>query len=310
MLDRGRRPSSAWPGPRAGRAAAPARRACCWSTPSSGRRAPWPRRCNRLADIAPSLRVLTTGRHPSALPGERVWPVAPLDVPPADDRDRPRRGRRATRRSRCSSTGCARSAASRWTRGEVGALVDLVRRLGGLPLAIELAAARGRVLDLNEILDRYGDRVLDLAGPQSRGASPPGGDGQPARRGRRQLPACWSRTSSSRCAGCRCSATAGRSSWPRRCSPTTAAAPSRRPGPAARPARRARPGQRARRRAGSGSGCSTWCATTPTERAAADGELAAIRRRHAEVIARLAGRIAPDLAGANLHRARSRGWTT
>jgi predicted ATPase len=32
-------------------------------------------------------------------------------------------------------------------------------------LALELAAARGRVLDVNEILHRYGDRVLDLAGP-------------------------------------------------------------------------------------------------------------------------------------------------
>ncbi|MFD0787879.1 XRE family transcriptional regulator, partial [Micromonospora azadirachtae] len=53
------------------------------------------------------------------------------------------------------------------------AIAALVRRLGGLPLAIELVAARGRVLDPAELLDRYGDRVLDLTTPdgyaQSRG---------------------------------------------------------------------------------------------------------------------------------------------
>src|SRR5690606_23753397 len=45
---------------------------------------------------------------------------------------------------------------------EVPALIGLVRRLGGLPLALELAAAHGRLLRLPEILQRYGDRVLDL----------------------------------------------------------------------------------------------------------------------------------------------------
>jgi predicted ATPase/DNA-binding XRE family transcriptional regulator len=125
---------------------------------------------NRLADMAPSLRVLTTGRHPVGAPGERVFPVAPLVVPPADTEidldvvaaypaaalflERLRRVRREP-----------------LDAGEVGALVDLVRRLGGLPLAISIAAARGRILDLNELLDRYGDRVLDLVGPQSRGVS-------------------------------------------------------------------------------------------------------------------------------------------
>ena len=39
---------------------------------------------NRLADMAPNLRVLATGRHPVGAPGERVYPVAPLVVPPAD----------------------------------------------------------------------------------------------------------------------------------------------------------------------------------------------------------------------------------
>nr|BFE66880.1 hypothetical protein GCM10020092_001810 [Actinoplanes digitatis] len=52
---------------------------------------------------------------------------------------------------------------------EVAPLSALVRRLGGLPIALELAAARGRVLTVAEILDRYGDRVLDLSGPPAEG---------------------------------------------------------------------------------------------------------------------------------------------
>ncbi|MDG4822218.1 tetratricopeptide repeat protein [Asanoa sp. WMMD1127] len=120
---------------------------------------------HKLTAVAPSLRILATGRHPIGLPGERVWPVVPLEVPPADDLDlaavsnypavalfldRLRRVRRDP-----------------LEKGEVGALIRLVRRLGGLPLAIELAAARGRVLDMNQILDRYGHRLLDLAGPET-----------------------------------------------------------------------------------------------------------------------------------------------
>jgi predicted ATPase/DNA-binding XRE family transcriptional regulator len=117
-----------------------------------------------LAGAAPTLRVLATGRHPIGLPGERVWPVAPLEVPPADvqaDLD-------AVVGYPAAALFLARLRQVRrepLEPDEVGALVGLVRKLGGLPLALELAAARGRVLDLNEILNRYGDRVLDLAGP-------------------------------------------------------------------------------------------------------------------------------------------------
>ncbi|MDI5943918.1 AAA family ATPase, partial [Micromonospora sp. DH15] len=39
---------------------------------------------HRLAGAVPTLRVLVTGRHPVGVPGERVWPVPPLDVPPPE----------------------------------------------------------------------------------------------------------------------------------------------------------------------------------------------------------------------------------
>ena len=119
---------------------------------------------HRLTVSVPTLHILTTGRHPVGLPGERVWPVSPLEVPPADA---------PAELSEAAGYPAVALFLARLRQvrrdplhpDEVGALVGLVRRLGGLPLAIELAAARGRILDLNEILDRYGDRLLDLVGP-------------------------------------------------------------------------------------------------------------------------------------------------
>jgi predicted ATPase/DNA-binding XRE family transcriptional regulator len=118
---------------------------------------------SQLLQQIPALRFLATGRHPIGLSAERVWPLAPLVAPPpeagttmADVRVYPAVALFLDR--------LARVRRAPVEPDEVGPLATLVRRLGGLPLAIELAAARGRVLTVGEILDRYGDRVLDLAG--------------------------------------------------------------------------------------------------------------------------------------------------
>ncbi|TBL43296.1 XRE family transcriptional regulator [Verrucosispora sp. SN26_14.1] len=131
---------------------------------------------HRLVGGVPSLRVLVTGRHPVGLPGERVRPVSPLDVPPPGGTDP---ATLATSPAVVLFT--ARLAQVRPeppSDAELPALASLVRRLGGLPLAIELMAARGRLLDLTELLDRYGDRVLDL---DTSGAARGGWEAGPSR---------------------------------------------------------------------------------------------------------------------------------
>ncbi|MDR7280087.1 ATP-binding protein [Catenuloplanes atrovinosus] len=116
-----------------------------------------------LTESAPDLHVLATGRHPIGLPGEHVWPVGPLETPPADAPARPEE-------IAAYPAAALFLARLRQVRREpimdeeAVALGALLRRLGGLPLALELAAARGRLLDIDEILQRYGDRVLDLSG--------------------------------------------------------------------------------------------------------------------------------------------------
>lgn len=108
-----------------------------------------------LLERAPRLRFLATGRQPAGLAEERVWPVVPLATPPvglsvemvAELVPYPAIGLFLERLGRVRRT--------RLARHEIDPLAALVRRLGGLPLAIELAAARGRVLTIPEILAGY-----------------------------------------------------------------------------------------------------------------------------------------------------------
>lgn len=121
--------------------------------------------------VPPAVQIMTTGRAPLGVPGERVWPLPPLAVPPlavppagelADLAEVARHPATALFLDRLARVRTEPPGAD-----EIPALIGLVRRLDGLPLAIELAAAQGRLLRLPEILQRYGDRMLDLGGDRS-----------------------------------------------------------------------------------------------------------------------------------------------
>jgi predicted ATPase len=134
---------------------------------------------------APDLTMLITSRHPLGVPGEIHRRVEPLDLPPAApepadlDLDPDDGGVSASTLEDLRSYPAVALFLHRLyevrpepvQEHDAPVLAELVRRLGGLPLALELAAARGRVLDLPELLERYRDRVLDLAHVEPEGAT-------------------------------------------------------------------------------------------------------------------------------------------
>ncbi|MEX0170943.1 BTAD domain-containing putative transcriptional regulator [Streptomyces sp. LMG1-1-1.1] len=91
----------------------------------------------------PGLRVLATSREPLGVPGEVLRPLGPL---PAE-----------TALRLFGERGAAVRPGFR-TEEDPEAAAEIVRRLDGLPLAIELAAARLRMLTLRQIADRLDDR--------------------------------------------------------------------------------------------------------------------------------------------------------
>ncbi len=105
----------------------------------------------RLLRWSPEVVVLATSREPIGLPGERVVPVAPLG---ADGQG----GALTLLRERAVAAGAVLSPA------EDAALVEICDRLDGLPLAIELAAARCSTLGVEGVLRGLDDRFQVLRG--------------------------------------------------------------------------------------------------------------------------------------------------
>ncbi|HEX5086401.1 MAG TPA: BTAD domain-containing putative transcriptional regulator [Nocardioides sp.] len=106
----------------------------------------------RLLDAAPALRVLCTSQVPLGVEGEVVFDLEPLQLSDAVEL--------FTRRA----------AAQRLPRtsGDDDPVSELCRSLDGLPLAIELAAARTKTLSITEITRRLDDRFSVLSDPTSR----------------------------------------------------------------------------------------------------------------------------------------------
>ncbi|MFC4115250.1 LuxR C-terminal-related transcriptional regulator [Nonomuraea zeae] len=118
-----------------------------------------------VADVlraAPGVRVLATSREPLSVPGEHVVPVPSLDLP--RDGVPLARLRQNEAVLLFAARAAAASGAFELTAANQAAVADLCRRLDGLPLAIELAAVRTRVLTAEQILDRLTDRFGLLTG--------------------------------------------------------------------------------------------------------------------------------------------------
>jgi predicted ATPase/DNA-binding SARP family transcriptional activator len=116
-----------------------------------------------LVVSCPELTVLATSREPLGVSGEVVWPLSTLPVPPPEVRNRA--DAEAYAAFRLLTDRAAEVAPTfELTDAEVPDAVRIVRHLDGLPLAIELAAARVRVLSVAEIAARLHDRFGLLSG--------------------------------------------------------------------------------------------------------------------------------------------------
>lgn len=105
----------------------------------------------------PRLRVLATSRRPVGVAGERQWPVPPLPTPPLGASPGVRCRRYPAVRLFCER---ARDVLPGFalTVHNAAAVVEICRRLDGLPLAIELAAAWVKALTVQQIARRLDDR--------------------------------------------------------------------------------------------------------------------------------------------------------
>ncbi|HYW22734.1 MAG TPA: hypothetical protein VE953_01135, partial [Terriglobales bacterium] len=120
---------------------------------------------------APGVRILATSREPLSVSGEQVVPVPPLELPPLDGAGPLARLRQNEAVLLFTERAAQASGSFDLTESNRAAVVDLCRRLDGVPLAIELAAVRTRVLTPEQILDRLSDRFGLLTGG-SRAALP------------------------------------------------------------------------------------------------------------------------------------------
>ncbi len=122
--------------------------------------------CSHLAHallpLCPGLHLLATSREALGAPGEVVWrvPSLPVSGPDAEAVQ--------------LFTARARSVRPDWVPSlpETHAITEICRRLDGIPLAIEMAAARTRSLPVESIISRLGQTFRLLPGPGGAGGVP------------------------------------------------------------------------------------------------------------------------------------------
>jgi len=112
------------------------------------------------------VRVLATSREPLGLAGEMMWRVPPLSLPDGE--------RSPDEVVKCEAVqlfvdrATAARAEFSLTSSNTAAVVEICRILEGLPLAIELAAARAKTLTPQDIRSRLSDRFRLLTGGRGR----------------------------------------------------------------------------------------------------------------------------------------------
>ena len=154
--------------------------------------------CGALLPAADDMRILATSREPVGVAGEARYRVPPLGLPGPGERAEAGGSEAVALFAERARRVDPHFALSR----ESGPVVArLVRRLDGMPLAIELAAARVEALGVAQLLDRLDDRFGLLVGGdrlRRRGSDR-------WRRPRTGVISCSARRSGGSSASCRCS---------------------------------------------------------------------------------------------------------
>jgi predicted ATPase/DNA-binding winged helix-turn-helix (wHTH) protein len=125
---------------------------------------------SRILSEAPNVAIIATSREPLAVAGEQVWSVEPLSTAvdnaiPGDAALEVPAVALFVARVRAADPNFVLDDA------DVPVVVEICRRLDGIPLAIELAAARARVLGVSEIAHRLDERFA-LLKAMRRGSDP------------------------------------------------------------------------------------------------------------------------------------------
>jgi hypothetical protein len=121
---------------------------------------------SRLLEAAPGVRLLVTSQTPLRLMSEVVMPLGPLDVPSGEEQDVAAL-ERAPAASLFLQRARAADASFALAADDAPAVAELCRRLDGLPLALELAAARVRIGGLRRLLSAL-ERGIDALGSGAR----------------------------------------------------------------------------------------------------------------------------------------------
>jgi predicted ATPase/DNA-binding CsgD family transcriptional regulator len=117
-----------------------------------------------LLRVCPGLRILATSRQPLGIAGETTWRVPSLALPNPKRRPPVERLRQVEAVQLFAERAAAALPGFDVTERNAGAVAEVCQRLDGIPLALELAAARARVLSVQQIAARLDDRFRLLTG--------------------------------------------------------------------------------------------------------------------------------------------------
>jgi predicted ATPase/class 3 adenylate cyclase len=117
---------------------------------------------SRLLQQCPRVRIIVTSREGLGVAGEQVWPLRSLDVP--DERVTPDEVAASEAGALFGDRACSVRPDFRIDDANAAAVADICRRLDGIPLALELAAARTVAMSAADIAARLDERFRLLTG--------------------------------------------------------------------------------------------------------------------------------------------------